>query len=300
MDSRSWHWFTGVLVVLTLMGCQQKHDDVFIKKTSTFIPAQGPAGPAAAPRPVHRNELDEPSATALIIGFNSGYAPFTMLGADGSVTGFAMEVTVAVLERIGREYAFSPGTWARTRVDLKVGRIDLSPVVSISEERQQTFRFTESYRSIERVVFVHEDEESIGGDTLKELYQSMEGKSIGVTNNGLETEIWPERMGMNLIHLATLKTCFDQLAGPDFDACATSREVGQYFIEQGNVAARKVGVPYLTVPFATAFSMKTDPTLVEEFDHHLTEIREDGTYDAIVYKWFGEAPHDELEEEEQP
>lgn len=74
------------------------------------------------------------------------YPPFTYKSADGSWTGFEVELAGAICERIERECQITPTAWSGIIPALNSGKIDLIMTsMSITEERDKVIDFTDPY-----------------------------------------------------------------------------------------------------------------------------------------------------------
>ncbi|HEZ4452600.1 TPA: transporter substrate-binding domain-containing protein, partial [Neisseria meningitidis] len=75
------------------------------------------------------------------VGTEGTYAPFTYHDKDGKLTGYDVEVTRAVAEKLGVKVEFKETQWDSMMAGLKAGRFDVvaNQVGLTSPERQATF-----------------------------------------------------------------------------------------------------------------------------------------------------------------
>lgn len=83
----------------------------------------------------------------VIVGTEGTYAPFTYHDKDGKLTGYDVEVTRAVAEKLGVKVEFKETQWDSMMAGLKAGRFDVvaNQVGLTSPERQATFDKSEPY-----------------------------------------------------------------------------------------------------------------------------------------------------------
>lgn len=83
----------------------------------------------------------------ITVGTEGTYAPFTYHDASGKLTGYDVEVTRAVAEKLGVKVEFKETQWDAMLAGLKSGRFDLvaNQVALTSPERQATFDKSEPY-----------------------------------------------------------------------------------------------------------------------------------------------------------
>ncbi|WP_308030258.1 amino acid ABC transporter substrate-binding protein [Neisseria lactamica] len=81
------------------------------------------------------------------VGTEGTYAPFTYHDKDGKLTGYDVEVTRAVAEKLGVKVEFKETQWDSMMAGLKAGRFDVvaNQVGLTSPERQATFDKSEPY-----------------------------------------------------------------------------------------------------------------------------------------------------------
>ncbi|HFC0919246.1 TPA: amino acid ABC transporter substrate-binding protein [Neisseria gonorrhoeae] len=81
------------------------------------------------------------------VGMEGTYAPFTYHDKDGKLTGYDVEVTRAVAEKLGVKVEFKETQWDSMMAGLKAGRFDVvaNQVGLTSPERQATFDKSEPY-----------------------------------------------------------------------------------------------------------------------------------------------------------
>ncbi|HFC8546651.1 TPA: amino acid ABC transporter substrate-binding protein [Neisseria lactamica] len=81
------------------------------------------------------------------VGTEGTYAPFTYHDKDGKLTGYDVEVTRAVAEKLGIKVEFKETQWDSMMAGLKAGRFDVvaNQVGLTSHERQATFDKSEPY-----------------------------------------------------------------------------------------------------------------------------------------------------------
>ncbi len=83
----------------------------------------------------------------ITVGTEGTYAPFTYHDKDGKLTGYDVEVTRAVADKLGVKVEFKETQWDSMMAGLKAGRFDVvaNQVGLTSPERQATFDKSEPY-----------------------------------------------------------------------------------------------------------------------------------------------------------
>ncbi|MDY4279773.1 MAG: amino acid ABC transporter substrate-binding protein [[Pasteurella] mairii] len=100
----------------------------------------------------------------ITVGTEGTYAPFTYHDESGKLTGYDVEVTRAVAEKLGIKVDFKETAWDSMLAGLKGGRFDLvaNQVGLTTPERQATFDKSENYSWSGAMLVARADETSIG------------------------------------------------------------------------------------------------------------------------------------------
>lgn len=100
----------------------------------------------------------------ITVGTEGTYAPFTYHDESGKLTGYDVEVTRAVAEKLGIKVDFKETAWDSMLAGLKGGRFDLvaNQVGLTTPERQATFDKSENYSWSGAMLIARADENRIG------------------------------------------------------------------------------------------------------------------------------------------
>lgn len=97
------------------------------------------------------------------VGTEGTYAPFTYHNASGKLTGYDVEVTRAVAEKLGVTVDFKETNWDAMLAGLKAGRFDLvaNQVGLTTPERRATFDKSENYSWSGAMLVARNDESRV-------------------------------------------------------------------------------------------------------------------------------------------
>jgi cystine transport system substrate-binding protein len=218
----------------------------------------------------------------LLIGTEGTYPPFSFHDDSGKLTGFDVELAEEVASRLGVEPKFMETQWDAIFGGLDSERFDvIANQVGIREDRLEKYDFSKPYISSAAVLVTNADNndvknfEDIKGLKAAQSLTSNFGdlaKSYGATLVGVE--------GFNqAIELINSKrvdvTINDKLSVLDFK-------------KQKPEAVVKIVAEAADVSQSGFMFRKGNETLVNAVNKALDEIIEDGTYEKISNKWFGE------------
>ncbi|MCS3443877.1 amino acid ABC transporter substrate-binding protein [Microbacterium phyllosphaerae] len=220
----------------------------------------------------------------LTVATEGTYRPFSFHddGGTGDLTGFDVEIIQAVADKLDLEVEFQETQWDAIFAGLDAGRFDvIANQVSINDEREEKYLFSEPYTVSPGVIVVAEDDDSISSfDDLKgkTTAQSLTSNwyelatDSGATVEGVEG--WAQ--AVELLRQGRVDaTVNDKLTFLDYEK--TNSPSGLKIAAETDDAGKQ------------AFVFTKDKTaLVEAIDGALDELRADGTLAEISDKYFGE------------
>ena len=169
--------------------------------------SDAPAASAVAPQPAAPtasgattsggNLLDKlNNKETLLVGTN---APFTYHEKDGKLTGYDVEVTRAVAEKLGVQVEFKETPWDAMMAGLKAGRFDIvaNQVALTSPERQAMFDKATPYSWSGKMLVARADH----ADVAK--LEDIKGKKTAVMLASNYDEV-AKKMGADLVHTDTM------------------------------------------------------------------------------------------------
>ena len=107
----------------------------------------------------------------ITVGTEGTYAPFTYHDESGKLTGYDVEVTRAVAEKLGVKVEFKETNWDSMLAGLKAERFDLvaNQVALTTPERQATFDKSEAYNWSGAVLAAPKDSKITAPEQVKGL-----------------------------------------------------------------------------------------------------------------------------------
>ncbi|PZO74531.1 MAG: amino acid ABC transporter [Mesorhizobium amorphae] len=115
-------------------------------------------------------------ATTLKIGTEGAYPPFNVLGTDGQLSGFDVDIARALCDEMKVTCEFVTQDWDGIIPALQAGRFDaIIASMSITDERKQQVDFTNKYYNTPPAIAVPKD-----SNVTDVSPAALAGKSIGV------------------------------------------------------------------------------------------------------------------------
>lgn len=222
----------------------------------------------------------------LTVGSDLDYPPFESLNGE-TPEGFDVDLVNAIADEMGVKVEWSKEIFDTLIPTLKAGgKFDMvASAMTISAEREQEIDFSEPYFDSNQSI-------TMKAGSKYAAPADLAGKKVGVQAGTTGDEWAAENLKPAGAEVVPLKGTTDVIAA----------------LEAGNVDAMVIDLPVaaeLTKDSTRGFEMvaqiptgeqygfgisKDNPELKKAVDEALANLREDGTYDEIFTKWFGEVP----------
>ncbi len=223
-------------------------------------------------------------------GVEPGYAPFEVKAADGSLTGFDIDLGNEMCKRLKAKCEWVESDFDGLIPALKAKKIDaIMSSLSITEKRQQEIAFTDKLYAADSRLVVAKD------SAIQPTIESLKGKRVGVlqgtTQETFGNEHWAPK-GIEIVSYQGQDNIYSDLTAGRIDA-AFQDEVAasEGFLKQPAGKGYDFAGPSVKdkkyFGDGTGIGLRKDDTeLKAAFDKALGELRKDGTYDKMASKYF--------------
>ncbi|HFU3980084.1 TPA: ABC transporter substrate-binding protein/permease [Streptococcus suis] len=224
------------------------------------------------------------------IVFDNAYAPFEFKDSDQVYKGLDVDIINEVAKRSGWKMNQSfPGFDAAVNA-VQSGSADaLMAGTTITEARKQVFTFSDPYFDTKIIVATTKANKISS-------YEDLKGKIVGVKNGTTAQTFLEEnknKYGFSIKTFDTGDLMYNSLATGSVNAVMDDEAVIQYAIQQGQDLSLDIpGEPIGSFGFSVKKGSKYE-YLVDDFNKALAEMKEDGTYETIMNKWFGSSDSSE-------
>ncbi len=219
----------------------------------------------------------------LKVGMSGGYFPFTFVEQD-TLKGFEVDVMEAVAEEMDTEVEFVTANFSGLFGMLESGRIDtIANQITITEERQAKYVFTQPYVYDGAQVVVKEGNEGITG------VEDLRGKTVAVNLGSNYEQLLRELPYADEIDIRTYESNIEQdTALGRVDAFVMDRVSASQVIQEKPLPLALAGQPFSEIRNALPFrDTEAGRALRDRVDAALTALREEGTLSEISERWFG-------------
>ncbi|MEO1680112.1 MAG: transporter substrate-binding domain-containing protein [Pseudomonadota bacterium] len=211
------------------------------------------------------------------MGTEGAYPPYNFINDDGEVDGFEREVGDELCARAELTCEWVTNEWDSIIPNLTSGNYDtIIAGMSITAERDEVIDFTQNYYPPTASRYMAIDE---GAD--------LTGGVIAAQVNTIQAAYVAES-GATLLEFATPDETIAAVRNGEADAVFADADFLLPIAEQNDAGLQLIGDP---VPLGGGVGMglrETDAELRAKFDAAITSMKEDGTLNELLVKWFGD------------
>ncbi len=219
----------------------------------------------------------------LRVAFDIPYEPFEYRDENGELTGFEVELATAMCEELNANCEFVIQAWDGMIPGLLARKFDIiMSSMSITPERAERVLFSEPYYITPGGWFGPES-----FDTDVTDMDAMKGKNVGVQRGTTMDTYVTENMGgvVSIKRYTTAEDMVLDLEGQRLDAVFVDYPVGEQTILNRD-GFKEVGESVKLGDGVGVAMRKRDTQLAEDINAALKKLKDDGTYDAIMNKYF--------------
>lgn len=231
------------------------------------------------------------SEKSITIGFDKTFVPMGFEEADGSYTGFDVELANAVFEKYGITVDWQPIDWDLKETELNNGNIDLIwNGYSVTDERKEKVLFTDSYMDNQQVLVTKKSSNISQVSDMKDKILGAQAGSSGYSVFESQPAILKDIVQNNdASQYATFNEALIDLKNDRIDGLLIDRVYANYYLQQEGIIAdyNIIDAGFENEAFAVG-ARKSDATLVENINKAFAELYKEGKFQEISQKWFGE------------
>lgn len=216
-------------------------------------------------------------ADTVRMGTEGAYPPYNFINDAGEIDGFEREVGDELCKRAGLTCEWVKNDWDSIIPNLVSGNYDtIIAGMSITAERDEVIDFTQDYYPPTASAYVGAAD---GIDTMKGVIAAQ----AATIQAGHVAE-----SGATLVEFATPEETIAAVRNGEADAVLADRDYLVPIVEESNGELMFIGDP---VPLGGGVGMglrESDGELRGKFDAAITSMKEDGTLNTLLKKWFGD------------
>ena len=215
----------------------------------------------------------------LVMATNAEFPPYEYY--DGSdIVGIDAEFAAAIAEKLGMELKIEDMAFDSIIPAVQSGKADFGAAgMTVTEDRKKQVDFSDTYYTGRQVIIVAEENTEIAGP------DDLEGKKIGV-QQGTTGDIYAsgDYGDENVERYNKGFEAVQALLQGKIDVVIIDDQPAQTFVKE-NKGLKILETEYVEEENALCF--KKGGELVEKVNKAIAELKEDGTFDAIIDKYIG-------------
>lgn len=228
---------------------------------------------------------------SITVGFDNTFVPMGFEEKNGNYAGFDIELAQYVSKKLGITMKFQPIDWDMKETELQNGTIDaIWNGYSATDERREKVAFTIPYMQNTQILVV---KKTSGIHSVED----MTGKVLGAQNGSsgmLDFEEHPEVLknrvkGGDADQYQSVNEAIIDLKNNRIDALLIDRVYADYYLTTEGIADQYDTIPsgFESESFAVGVR-PADRKLLEALNQAFKELYQEGIFQQISQKWFGE------------
>ena len=228
---------------------------------------------------------------SITVGFDNTFVPMGFEEKNGNYAGFDIELAQYVSKKLGITVKFQPIDWDMKETELQNGTIDaIWNGYSATDERREKVAFTIPYMQNTQILVV---KKTSGIHSVED----MTGKVLGAQNGSsgmLDFEEHPEVLknrvkGGDADQYQSVNEAIIDLKNDRIDALLIDRVYADYYLTTEGIADEYDTIPsgFESESFAVGVR-PADRKLLEALNQAFKELYQEGIFQQISQKWFGE------------
>lgn len=228
---------------------------------------------------------------SITVGFDNTFVPMGFEEKNGNYAGFDIELAKYVSKKLGITVHFQPIDWDMKETELQNGTIDaIWNGYSATDERREKVAFTIPYMQNTQILVV---KKTSGIHSVED----MTGKVLGAQNGSsgmLDFEEHPEVLknrvkGGDADQYQSVNEAIIDLKNDRIDALLIDRVYADYYLTTEGIADEYDTIPsgFESESFAVGVR-PADKKLLEALNQAFKELYQEGIFQQISQKWFGE------------
>lgn len=241
------------------------------------------AGCGAVEEKSSTNTGSNSSEKTLIMATSADYPPYEYVetAKGGEIVGFDIDVANHIANKLGYKVEIKDMDFNGLIPALDSGKADFVIAgMTPNEERKKTVDFSDEYYAAQQLI--------VTKDKAIKSVEDLEGKTIGVQLASIQEKEADKLLKdhkFEVVQRNKVTELVQEMKSNRVDAAIIEDAVAYEFLKK-NKDLSSFALPN-TDAAGSAIAFPKDSELTKEFNAELKKMKEDGTLDELVEKWFG-------------
>jgi glutamine transport system substrate-binding protein len=221
----------------------------------------------------------------LQIGTDNSFKPFAYLDEDGNVAGFDIDLWDAIAKEAGFQYEMKPMDFSGIINSVKAGTLDAGIAgITIRDDRKEKVDFAMPYYNAGLMLLVRSDTNDING------VGDLEGKTIATKISTTSYDFAQDVDGVKEVKpFQDINQAYQELLNGGADAVIFDAPNVVNFVDEKGEGKVKT-VTFIENGEQYGIAVQKGSELRDKINEALEKVVENGTYEALYEKWFGQKP----------
>ena len=215
-----------------------------------------------------------------IVATDATYAPMEYMDEKGNIVGIDIEIVNAIAEAAGIEVEFKNYGWDPLFPAVKNGEVDFAvSSITIDEDRQKEFDFTDPYYEANQLILVPEDSDVTKFEDLKDKRVSVQ---INTTGHMAVRKLLGNT-NKNIVATETMPFAITEMLNGNADASVGDNVVIiDYKKNNPNVKVKTVEDPNFEKEYYGLMVKKGNQEIIDILNEGIKKIKENGKLKEIT------------------
>ena len=228
---------------------------------------------------------------SITVGFDNTFVPMGFEEKNGNYAGFDIELAKYVSKKLGITVHFQPIDWDMKETELQNGTIDaIWNGYSATDERREKVAFTIPYMQNTQILIVKKTSGIHSVEDMTGKVLGAQNGSSGMSDFEEHPEVLKNRVkGGDADQYQSVNEAIIDLKNDRIDALLIDRVYADYYLTTEGIADEYDTIPsgFESESFAVGVR-PADKKLLEALNKAFKELYQEGIFQQISQKWFGE------------
>ena len=244
---------------------------------------------ASDPKQDNWNKYQEQGS--ITIGFDNTFVPMGFEEKNGQNTGFDIDLAQAVSEKLGFKVQFQPIDWDMKETELQNGTIDaIWNGYSATDERREKVAFSIPYMENQQVLVAKKSQQIRSVEEMKDKTLGAQAGSSGYLDFEAQPDLLKNRVkDQKANQYQSFNEALIDLKNDRIDALLIDRVYANYYLQSEGILNdyNVFSAGFESESFAVGVR-PADKRLLQALNQAFIELYQEGKFQQISQKWFGE------------
>ena len=228
---------------------------------------------------------------SITIGFDNTFVPMGFEEKNGQYAGFDIDLAQAVSEKLGIQIKFQPIDWDMKETELQNGTIDaIWNGYTATDERKEKVAFTIPYMENQQVLVSKKSQNIHSVQDMTDKVLGAQAGSSGYLNFEGQPELLKNRVkDQKANQYQSFNEALIDLKNDRIDALLIDRVYANYYLQSEGILNdyNVFSAGFESEAFAVGVR-PADKTLLDALNQAFISLYQEGKFQEISQKWFGE------------